>query len=246
MDSSLAIETVGLTKRFGSSMAVDGLSFGVQTGEIFGFMGHNGAGKTTTLKLLLGLLRPTAGRGRVLGYDIVGDSLSVRRVCGFLPGDFGLPKELTARRFLRYVGAMYGACGRPLEQQIGELLARFGLEGVADQRLGEFSSGMAQKVGLAQALLPEPRVLLLDEPTSGLDPLGRQDLLELLRKLASEDGVTVLFSTHILSDVEQLCERAAVLHKGRLIATGVIDDLKRCHGVNRMDDLYLELVKGNS
>src|SRR5690606_14969411 len=123
----------------------------------------------------------------------------------FLPGDFSLPGEMTARRFLRYIGAMFGSAGAPLERRIDELLDRFDLAAVADRRLGEFSSGMSQKVGLAQALLNEPRVLLLDEPTSGLDPIGRHDLLELVRRL-SAGGVTVLFSTHILSDVEQVCE----------------------------------------
>jgi ABC-2 type transport system ATP-binding protein len=206
-------------------------------------MGHNGAGKTTTLRILLGLLRPTSGTARVLGHDVVTESLAVRSVTGFLPGEFALPKDMTARSFLRYIGAMFGMRGASLEQRIEALLAQFELLSVADARLSTFSSGMSQKVGLAQALINEPRVLLLDEPTSGLDPIGRHDLLALVRRLAHECGVTVLFSTHILSDVEQICERVAILNHGTLVAAGELVDLKQRNGMDRMDDLYLALVR---
>jgi ABC-2 type transport system ATP-binding protein len=238
-----AIEISELSKAFGPRRAVDRVSFGVRPGEVFGFMGHNGAGKTTTLRMLLGLLRPTGGTARVLGRDIVADTLAIRRLTGFLPGDYALPKDMTARRFLRYIGAMFGYAGAPLERRIDALLELFDLGAVADQRLGAFSSGMTQKVGLAQALLNAPRVLLLDEPTAGLDPIGRHELLELIRRLAAEDGVTVLFSTHILTDIERVCERVAVLHQGRLIASGALAELKRSHGAALMDDLYLTLVR---
>ena len=144
---------------------------------------------------------------------------------------------------MRSVGAMFGLSGPVLERRIDKLLAQFDLSNVADKGLGTFSSGMTQKVGLAQALLNEPRVLLLDEPTSGLDPVGRHDTLELIRKVASDDGVTVLFSTHILNDIERVCERVAILHHGRLIANGDLADLKRRHGAQQMDDLYLTLVR---
>lgn len=242
MDQASAIKIQGLGKRFGERAAVDDLTFEVRAGEVFGFVGHNGAGKTTTLRMLLGLLRPTSGGATVLGHDIVRDSLAIRRLSGFLPGEFALPKEMTARQFLRYIGAMFGASGALLERRLGELLELFGLADVANQRLGEFSTGMSQKVGLAQALLNQPRVLLLDEPTSGLDPIGRHDLLALIRQL-SAGGVTVLFSTHILTDVEQVCERIAILHEGRLVATGDLAEMKREQGIERMDDLYLALVR---
>ena len=243
MPSDSAIEIRHLSKSFGETRAVIDVTFDVRSGEVFGFMGHNGAGKTTTLRMLLGLLRPTGGSARVLGYDIVGESLAIRRLTGYLPGDYALPKDMTARRFLRYIGAMFGRSGSILERRIDELLERFDLASVADKRLGTFSSGMTQKVGLAQALLNEPRVLLLDEPTSGLDPIGRHDTLELMRSLARENGVTVLFSTHILSDIERVCERIAVLHHGRLIASGDLAELKRENAAEQMDDLYLKLVR---
>jgi ABC-2 type transport system ATP-binding protein len=243
MEPTIAIELSSLCKRFPAQVAVNDVSFAVRAGEVFGFMGHNGAGKTTTLRVLLGLLRPTSGSATVLGHDIVRDSLIIHRLSGYLPGDYALPKDLTARRFLRYIGAMFGMSGLGCERRIAALLDQFGLLDVADKHLGEFSHGMTQKVGLAQALLNEPRLLLLDEPTAGLDPLGRHHLLELIRRLAAENGVTVLFSTHILSDVEEVCERVAILHHGRLLASGDLAELKALHGAGRMDDLYLTLVR---
>jgi ABC-2 type transport system ATP-binding protein len=243
MQNQSAIALRGLSKAFGELLAVHDLSFDVHPGEVFGFVGHNGAGKTTTIRTLLGLLRPSSGSASVLGYDIARDSIAIRRLSGFLPGDYALPREMTARRFLRYIGAMFGLSGRPIERRIGELLERFDLSSVADKKLAEFSSGMAQKIGLAQALLNDPRVLLLDEPTSGLDPLGRHDFLEFITQLAAERGVTVLFSTHILTDIERVCERVAILHRGRLIATGTLAELKRRHSAERMDDLYLILAR---
>lgn len=237
------IRVCDLTKVFADMVAVDAISFSVGEGEIFGFMGHNGAGKTTTLRILLGLISPSGGSASVLGHDVITESLEVRRLCGFLPADYALPKDMTARRFLRYIGAMFGLSGRELEQRIDGLLDRFELSGVADKALGAFSTGMAQKVGLAQALINEPRVLLLDEPTAGLDPLGRHDFLQFIRRLATEQGVTILFSTHILSDVERICQRVAVLHHGRLIAHGALAELKQRYQAEQMDDLYLTLVR---
>jgi len=240
---SQAIDLRNLRKVFGNTVAVDDISLQIFRGEIFGFMGHNGAGKTTTIRMLLGLLAPTRGSASILGYDIVRESLPIRRLAGFLPDGYALPKEMTARRFLRYVGAMFGMTGGSLERQINRLLERFDLAAVGDKRLGEFSSGMIQKVGLAQALINDPRVLLLDEPTAGLDPIGRHETLDLIRDLATNHGVTVLFSTHILTDIERICQRVAILHHGRLIANGALAELKAKHRLERTDDLYLSLVR---
>lgn len=238
-----AIEIESLTKRFGAFTAVDRVGFTVEQGEIFGFVGHNGAGKTTTLRMLLGLTRPTSGAARVLGHDIVNGSLELRRACGFLPASYALPPDMTARQFLVYVGAMFGMDLRAAGERAGELLDRFGLTPFADRRLRGFSTGMAQKVGMAQALVNRPSVLFLDEPTSGLDPIGRHELLTLLRELSAEQGVTVLFSSHILSDIEALCERVAVLHHGRLVASGDLKGLYSRHGASSMEDLYLALAR---
>jgi ABC-2 type transport system ATP-binding protein len=238
-----AIEIEGLTKHFGAVRAVEALSLQVAPGEVFGFMGHNGAGKTTTLRMLLGLTAPTRGTARVLGRDVTRETLAVRRVCGYLPADYALPPDMTPRQFLVYVAAMFGVTGEPAAARADALLRQFGLQAAADRKLRGFSTGMTQKVGLAQALINEPQVLLLDEPTSGLDPLGRHELLELLRGLARDHGVTVVFSSHILSDVESLCRRVAVMHHARLIACDEVAALKAAHGVTTMDDLYLALVR---
>lgn len=241
--SEPAIDVEGLEKKFGSVAAVDRVSFTVEAGEVFGFMGHNGAGKTTTLRMLLGLTKPTGGSARVLGHDVARETIAVRRLAGYLPASYALPPDMTARSFLRYIGAMFSLPGDVVEDRMGELLRRFDLQREADRPLRGFSTGMAQKVGLAQALINEPRVLLLDEPTSGLDPLGRHELLELLRGLARDRGVTVVFSSHILSDVEALCRRVAVLHQAQLVAVGEVEALKAEHGARTMDDLYLALVR---
>jgi ABC-2 type transport system ATP-binding protein len=214
----------------------------VEPGEIYGFLGHNGAGKTTTLRMLLGLTEPTSGSATVLGHDVVRDSLAVRRACGFLPASYALPPDMTARELLVYVGAMFGMSLRRAGERADELLAQMDLTRFESRKLRGYSTGMAQKVGLAQALVNEPRVLLLDEPTSGLDPIGRHELLGMLRDLASEKGVTVLFSSHILSDIEALCRRVAVLHQGRLVASGEIAALRAEHGATSMEDLYLKLA----
>ncbi|MEZ4451828.1 MAG: ABC transporter ATP-binding protein [Nannocystaceae bacterium] len=241
--TSDAIAVHHLGKRYGAVQAVDDLSFTVEAGEIFGFMGHNGAGKTTTLRMLLGLTRPTSGRASVLGHDVAAATLEVRRVAGYLPAAYALPPDMSAREFLRYVAAMFSIPAATAEARVEALLRRFGLVDAADRKLRGFSTGMTQKVGLAQALINEPRVLFLDEPTSGLDPLGRHELLEHLRELARDHGVTVVFSSHILSDVETLCRRVAVLHHARLIASGEVTALKAEHGATTMDDLYLALVR---
>lgn len=239
-----AIRLIDLTKQFGQNFtAVDNVSFTVPAGEVFGFMGHNGAGKTTTIHMLLGLLSPNHGHAEVLGLDVRRESLAIRAFTGFLPADFTLPKDMTPRRFLRYVGALFGMRGDVLEGRIEELLLRFGLFEVADKKLRKFSTGMSQKVGLAQALINDPQVLILDEPTSGLDPIGRHELLEVMRSLAADKGVTVLFSTHILSDIERVCRRVAILHRGALVATGEVAALKERYGVKQMDDLYLALAQ---
>ncbi len=239
-----AIELSSLSKSFGAFHAVKDVSFEVKRGEIFGFMGHNGAGKTTTLRMLLGLTQPTHGTARVLGHDVVKETLAVRRLTGFLPAEYALPPDMTALQFLSYVGAMFGLEASVCSERAESLLRRFGMLDKAKQKLRGFSTGMTQKVGVMQALINEPRLLLLDEPTSGLDPLGRHDLLELLRAQSQEHGVTVMFSSHILSDVETLCERVAVLHHGALIASGEVAQLKEARGVRTIDELYLSLARG--
>ena len=238
-----AISVNGLTRRFGNLVAVDAVSLSISRGSIFGLMGHNGAGKTTLIRMLLGLTHPSGGSGRVLDLDIVEDTIDIRRHCGFLPADFRLPGEMTARQFLRYIASMFDLEGAQVDARIEELIPVFHLESYIDKKISEYSTGMMQKVGLAQALINSPQILLLDEPTAGIDPIGRHEFLELLRAMSREDGVTIVFSTHILSDIESVCESAAILHEGKLIGEGRIDALKEEHECDKMDDLYLKLVR---
>ena len=238
-----AISVNGLTRRFGNLVAVDAVSLSISRGSIFGLMGHNGAGKTTLIRMLLGLTHPSGGSGRVLDLDIVENTIEIRRHCGFLPADFRLPGEMTARQFLRYIASMFDLEGSQVDARIDELIPLFHMESYIDKKISEYSTGMMQKVGLAQALINSPQILLLDEPTAGIDPIGRHEFLELLRAMSHDNGVTILFSTHILSDIESVCESAAILHEGKLIGEGRIDALKEEHACDRMDDLYLKLVR---
>lgn len=240
MSEAIAVDR--LTKRFGNLTAVDAVTLSISPGTIYGLMGHNGAGKTTLIRMLLGLTRPSDGTGRVLGLDIEHDIIEIRRQSGFLPSDFRLPGDMTARQFLRYIASMFDLPGPEVTDRIKRLIEQFHLEDYIDKRMSEYSTGMMQKIGLAQALINEPHILLLDEPTAGIDPIGRHEFLNMLKSLAA-DGVTILFSTHILSDIESVCEAAAILHAGKLIGEGSIDAMKTANGCDRMDDLYLKLVR---
>jgi ABC-2 type transport system ATP-binding protein len=201
---------------------VDSLDLSVEAGEIFGFLGPNGAGKTTTLKLLVGLLRPTAGRGRILGRPL-GDPRARARV-GFLPEDPLFYDHLTVREFVQLCGELFGLGGPALADRVDAVLRRLGLDAHADTRLRRLSKGLAQRTGLAQALVNEPALLILDEPMSGLDPIGRSEVRRVLLEM-KERGATILFSSHILPDVESLCDRVGVIRGGRLAAVGRVEDL---------------------
>lgn len=222
-DAAIAVH--GLGKRFGKVEAVTDLSFRVEPGEIFGFMGHNGAGKTTTLRMLLGLTRPTAGRASVLGHDVVTATLTVRQVSGYLPAAYALPPDMTAREFLHYVAAMFAIPRAVAAARAEALLGRFGLVEHADRKLRGFSTGMTQKVGLAQALINEPRVLFLDEPTSGLDPITARGFDRLVRALVDDLGITVLMATHDLDTLLTVVDRVIVLSRGRVLADGSVREV---------------------
>ncbi|HTI36813.1 MAG TPA: ABC transporter ATP-binding protein [Vicinamibacterales bacterium] len=210
----MIIETQGLRKQFGSTVAVADLSLQVAEGEIFGFLGPNGAGKTTSIKMLLALVEPTSGAGRVLGAPL-GDRAARTRI-GFLPEHFRFHESLTATELLRFHGRLYGLRGASLDARIDRLLARVDLIDAADRPLRGYSKGMLQRVGLAQALLNEPRLVFLDEPTSGLDPLGRLLVRSIIDELRT-DGVTVFLNSHLLGEVELTCDRAVFVKRGRVI-----------------------------
>jgi ABC-2 type transport system ATP-binding protein len=209
-----ALETARLRKRFGDKLAVADLSLTVARGEVFGFLGPNGAGKTTFLKMMLGLVAPTAGRGSVLGRPL-GD-LATRARIGFLPEHFRFQDWLTGRELLRFHGRLLGLGGAALTRRAEALLERVDLLDAADRPLREYSKGMMQRAGLAQALLNEPALVFLDEPTSGLDPLGRLLVRDIMRELRAR-GTTVFLNSHLLGEVEVTCDRVAFVKRGRVV-----------------------------
>jgi ABC-2 type transport system ATP-binding protein len=219
---SPAIQTVELTKRFGKTVALAGLSMTVPRGEVFGFLGPNGAGKTTSVKLLLGLIAPSSGQGSLLGRPI-GD-LRTRRKIGYLPELFRYQAWLSAREVLALHCELAPLPRSSWSDEIMTTLDTVGLTDRASDRLGTFSKGMQQRLGLAVALLGEPELVFLDEPTSALDPIGRHDVREIIRGLASR-GTAVFLNSHLLSEVEQVCDRVAVVDHGRVIASGTMNQL---------------------
>ncbi|MBI1865107.1 MAG: ABC transporter ATP-binding protein [Nitrospirae bacterium] len=214
-----------LTKRFGRFAAVDDLSLEVRGGEIMAFLGPNGAGKTTTLRMIGGLLEPTGGRIEVKGHDLARSPLEVKRIMGFIPDRPYLYEKLTAREFLVFSGGLYGVPPDRASSRGKELLRLFDLADWSDELIESFSHGMKQRLVMASALLHVPEVLVIDEPMVGLDPRGARMLKNLFRGLRDR-GVTLLLSTHTLSVAEEICDRVAIIHKGRLISVGTVEDLR--------------------
>lgn len=202
--------------------AVDQLSLDVRRGEVFGFLGPNGAGKTTTLKMLMGLIYPTSGQARIFGHP-VGDPAAKAKL-GFLPESPYFYDYLTSQEFLSFYGHLFGLWGPVLNKRVDELLELVGMTHARDLQLRKFSKGMLQRVGIAQALINDPELVVLDEPMSGLDPIGRKEVRDLIFRL-KESGKTVMFSSHILHDAELLCDRVAMIMKGRLVACGPVTEL---------------------
>ena len=233
----LMIQVEGLTKRFGPITAIEGVTFSVKKGEIVGFLGPNAAGKTTTMRILTGYLTPTAGRATVADYDVGEDSLEARRHIGYLPEDVPLYTEMTVRDFLGF-WARLRHLDRP-QARVKAVVERCSLEGWEEALISRLSKGYRQRVGLAQALLHDPEVLILDEPTGGLDPRQIIEVRELIRSLAGEH--TVILSTHILPEVSQTCQRVLIIHQGHIVAEGTPEELTaRLKG---SDQVFLEVVQ---
>jgi ABC-2 type transport system ATP-binding protein len=220
------IEANGLTKRYGATVAVDNISFTVARGEIFGLLGPNGAGKTTTILMMLGLTDVTSGTVSVLGQDPVRNPLEVKRVVGYLPDTVGFYDHMTAIDNLRYTAALIGIPSRERDNRIRTALDRVGLPDVGNRRVGAFSRGMRQRLGLAEILMKDVSVAILDEPTSGLDPHATSELLESIRSL-KRDGVAVLLSSHLLERVQSVCDRVALFQSGNIVLLGTVPELAR-------------------
>jgi ABC-2 type transport system ATP-binding protein len=222
-----AVVCQGLTKRYRDIAAVDSLDLSVEEGVIFGFLGPNGAGKTTTVRMLVGLSHPTGGRAFVAGEEIGRNSISLRGKIGYLPEEPAFYSWMTGREYLEFVGDAFGLPRGESKRRSQELLEMIELKDVAGRRIGGYSRGMRQRLGIAQALMNKPSVLFLDEPSSALDPMGRVEILDTLRRLKAEATTTIFLSSHILSDVERVSDVVGIIDKGRLVVKSSVDELRR-------------------
>ncbi len=238
------IEARELSKRFGSLLAVAGVSFRVAPGEVYGLLGPNGAGKTTTLRMLATLLKPDEGSARVAGYDVVKDAERVRRTIGVVNGGMGLYDRLTGREVLEYFGSLYGMSRGRVAERIRALDELLDLGEALARRTGGFSSGMKQKIVIARAVLHDPRVILFDEATSGLDVMARRAVMDFVRGYQGA-GRAVVYSTHVMSEVEALCDRAGIVYQGRLIAEGTVPALLEETQSRNLEDAFFRLVEAS-
>jgi len=240
------IEVMQLTKAFsdkkrGSTLAVDHLTFDAKPGEVFGLLGPNGAGKTTTLRMLCTVLKPTTGVARVAGYDVVADPAKVRHSIGFLSANTGVYDRMTASEMVAYYGRLHGLSEDQLKLRMDDLFATLQMNDFRDTLGSKMSTGMKQKVSIARALIHDPPVLIFDEPTAGLDVLVQRAVLQNIALLRGR-GKCILFSTHIMREVEKLCDRVAIMQRGRILACGTLDELRDKYEENDLEELFFRLV----
>jgi ABC-2 type transport system ATP-binding protein len=248
MDGQTIIETQDLTKVYGAQVAVDHLNIQINQGEVFGFLGPNGAGKTTTLLMLLGLSEPTLGKAWVCGFDPTREPLKVKRAVGYLPENVGFYDDLTAAQNLKFVGRLNGIPNEVSDRKIEGLLRQVELQNETRKKVGVFSRGMRQRLGIAEVLLKDPQVVFLDEPTLGLDPDGTNQMLDLIQSLSRDKGITVFFSSHLLDQVQKISHRVGIMIRGNLVAVGRIGDLaKEKLGIGQekytLEEIYMKYFK---
>ncbi len=246
-DTELVIDARGLSKTYPAQIgqaaktALEGLDLQVRPGETYGILGPNGAGKTTTQKLLLGLMRPS--KGSVVMFGSRPDDAAVRKRIGFLPENPYFYNYLTGEEFVRFCGGLFDIPSKVLDERLGKLLDLVGMQGSKDQQLHKYSKGMLQRIGIAQALINDPDLVLLDEPMSGLDPVGRHQFREIILGLKKQ-GKTIVFNSHILSDVEEICDRVCILLHGRKVAEGTVSELMA--GGKSLEDFFVKVVNENN
>lgn len=224
--SETIIEAKNLTKKYGNFIAVKNLNLTVKKGEIFGLLGPNGAGKTTTILMLLGLTEPTSGKVNMLGFDPTRQPLKIKSKAGYIPESVGFYDELSAKENLIYIAKLNGIPRSEAQHRINQALEKVNLIKVADQRVGTFSRGMRQRLGVADVLIKEPQLIIMDEPTQGLDPESARQFLTLIRTLANT-GITILISSHLLHQVQQVCDRVGLFHRGRMVLEGTVEELAK-------------------
>jgi sodium transport system ATP-binding protein len=240
------IEARDLTKVFedrrcGEIRAVDSVCFVAERGQVFGLLGANGAGKTTTLRMLATIIKPTSGHARVAGHDVVEAPDRVRQVIGFLSGSTALYGRLTACEMIEYFGRLYGLEKRELTERLDELIVELEMSEFANRRCDRLSTGQKQRVSIARSIVHRPTVMVFDEPTTGLDVMTARTITRFIRK-CREEGRTVVLSTHIMSEAEALCDRIAVIHNGKIAATGTIDELRAATGQQTLESVFLAIV----
>lgn len=238
------IQLTDLTKKYGNFTAVDHLNLAVRKGEIFGLLGPNGAGKSTTILMMLGLTDPTSGKVTVCGINSTTNPIEVRRKVGYLPEDVGFYEDMTGPENLIYTAQLNGIPKKEAQKKAQELIARVGLSKEIEKKTGKYSKGMRQRLGLADVLIKNPEVIILDEPTSGIDPSGVREFMDLILRLSKEEGLTVLFSSHHLDQVQQVCDRVGLFGAGKLLADIELTDLhKKEHG---LDSIYNQYFGGGN
>lgn len=243
----MSLQAIGLTKRFfdakrGEFNAVQSVSFECSKGEIFGLLGPNGAGKTTTLRMITTILKPTEGTAIVNGFDVIKDPRQVRKQLGFVSADTGLYDRLTPREILMYFGKLSKYPKNKLKERIEEIAGLLQMEAFLDSRCEKLSTGMRQKVSIARAIVHDPPVIIMDEPTTGLDVLTSQVLHRFVLQ-CKEAGKCVVFSSHIMSEAEKLCDRMAIIHNGQVLASGTLEELREESGMHYLEDIFLNVVK---
>jgi ABC-2 type transport system ATP-binding protein len=239
------LELVGVSKTYGTFLALEGVDLRLERGQVLGFLGPNGAGKTTTLRLVTGLLRPSAGTIRVCGLDVVRQSLEAKRRIGFISDRPFLYEKLTGDEFLRFVGGLWSMTPAAVAEEGARWLRRFDLANWAGEPIEAYSHGMRQRLLLCASLIHSPDLLIMDEPMVGLDPRGAVQLKQAVRELAEEHGLSVVLSTHTLDVVEQVCDTVAIIDRGRIIASGSLAEVRRLHGTaaGQLEELFLRLTE---
>ena len=248
MEDQIIIEAEELTKKYGTQIAVNNLTLRIQEGEVFGFLGPNGAGKTTTLLMFLGLTEPTSGKVRIVGFDPAREPLRVKEKVGYLPENVGFYDDMDARQNLRFIARLNRIPDKVSAKKIDELLQLVGLFEEVTKKVGTYSKGMRQRLGIAEVLIKEPKLIFLDEPTIGLDPDGTNRMLDFIRSLSREKNITIFFSSHLLDQVEKICDRVGIMIKGNLVAIGPIQELaQKKLGIDKghytLEELYMKYFK---
>jgi len=248
LEDQLIIEAEGLTKQYGTQIAVNNLTLQIREGEVFGFLGPNGAGKTTTLLMFLGLTEPTSGKVRVIGFDPTRDPFHVKEKVGYLPENVGFYDDMDAQQNLRFIARLNRIPDKVSAKKIDELLEEVGLFGEARKKVGTYSKGMRQRLGIAEVLIKEPKLIFLDEPTIGLDPDGTNRMLDLIHSLSREKNITIFLSSHLLDQVQRICDRVGIMIKGNLVAIGPIQELaEKKLGIDKehytLEEIYMKYFK---